>query len=118
MAIIYLVIFPGDICSLPADPSPCRAYIPSYYFDRATSSCLEFIWGGCAGNANRFSTKNECEQKCLRAARHFEVTLPPEVAEPMFSTPSHLPSAPAGPTSPVETSGQRRWGMYTTGKLH
>lgn len=101
------------------DPSLCRGFFPSYYFDRVTSSCLEFVWGGCAGNANRFSTKSECEQKCLHAARHFAVTILPETDVPMLSTPSDLPSTPARPAYPVETYGQRRWGgMYATGKLH
>ena len=24
----------------------CLAYIPRFYFDKSTSSCKEFIWGG------------------------------------------------------------------------
>lgn len=27
--------------------------------------CVEFIYGGCAGNSNNFETKEDCEQKCV-----------------------------------------------------
>uniref|UniRef100_A0A0K8R4Y0 Putative salivary kunitz domain protein n=1 Tax=Ixodes ricinus TaxID=34613 RepID=A0A0K8R4Y0_IXORI len=35
-------------CALPPDDGPCRARIPSYYFDNQT--CREFMYGGCEGN--------------------------------------------------------------------
>ena len=25
---------------------------------------MEFVWGGCGGNRNRFSSMNECEERC------------------------------------------------------
>lgn len=28
--------------------------------------CVEFIYGGCAGNSNNFETKEDCEEKCMR----------------------------------------------------
>ncbi|CDW53015.1 protein mig c; protein mig b; protein mig a [Trichuris trichiura] len=52
------------ICSLPRDTGPCRAYIPSFYFDQTTQRCLQFTYGGCQGNANRFTTKQECQAFC------------------------------------------------------
>jgi len=26
--------------------------------------CEPFIWGGCKGNKNRYSSKDDCEKKC------------------------------------------------------
>uniref|UniRef100_A0A0K8RDD3 Putative salivary kunitz domain protein n=1 Tax=Ixodes ricinus TaxID=34613 RepID=A0A0K8RDD3_IXORI len=49
-------------CSLPLDDGPCRARIPSYYFDNRT--CREFMYGGCEGNANNFETLEACQEAC------------------------------------------------------
>ncbi|GLH08258.1 Chymotrypsin inhibitor SCI-II [Gryllus bimaculatus] len=54
-------------CRLPSESGRCFAYIPSYYFNSATGSCEQFIYGGCGGNANRFSTVSDCEKRCLRS---------------------------------------------------
>lgn len=35
-----------------------------------------FAWGGCGGTANRFSTAEECEQKCLSGKASFASMLP------------------------------------------
>ncbi|EDV57659.2 uncharacterized protein Dere_GG16686 [Drosophila erecta] len=43
----------------------CKAYIPSWSYDSNNKQCVEFIYGGCGGNANRFGTKESCEEKCL-----------------------------------------------------
>lgn len=45
---------------------PCRALIPSYYYDRYTQSCLPFTYGGCRGNANNFETWEACDEACRR----------------------------------------------------
>jgi hypothetical protein len=55
---------PGPVCSLPADSGPCEAYMPSWYFNSETGQCEEFIYGGCEGNDNRFSTLEECSGVC------------------------------------------------------
>lgn len=51
-------------CSLPADPGPCRAAIPRYFFNSKTGVCEEFTYGGCDGNMNNFETLEECNQQC------------------------------------------------------
>jgi len=51
-----------DICRLPSSTGPCRAYIPSFYFDG--TGCTSFIYGGCDGNDNRFPTEEECLHVC------------------------------------------------------
>ncbi|XP_015036105.2 male accessory gland serine protease inhibitor-like isoform X2 [Drosophila pseudoobscura] len=43
----------------------CEAYIPSWSFDSKAKECVKFIYGGCGGNDNRFSSKEDCEAKCL-----------------------------------------------------
>jgi tissue factor pathway inhibitor len=48
-----------DICTLERDPGPCKAYIPSYFFNSASGQCEKFIYGGCGGNENRFSLLEE-----------------------------------------------------------
>ncbi|XP_077979849.1 uncharacterized protein LOC144435157 [Glandiceps talaboti] len=54
----------ADSCCLDADPGPCLAYFPMWYFDPRDNTCKEFIYGGCHGNDNRYETKQECESAC------------------------------------------------------
>ena len=51
-------------CSLDKMTGPCRAYMPSYYYDQSQGKCLRFIYGGCGGNGNRFQTVEDCEKQC------------------------------------------------------
>ncbi|XP_068619320.1 papilin [Battus philenor] len=53
-----------DVCRYPVDPGPCRSFESKFYFDAAYSRCQEFLYGGCHGGPNRFSTFEECEQVC------------------------------------------------------
>jgi hypothetical protein len=49
-------------CSMPFDPGPCMGAVPVFaYVDGA---CVERIYNGCQGNANRFSTVEECWYTC------------------------------------------------------
>ncbi|XP_006834353.1 PREDICTED: tissue factor pathway inhibitor 2 [Chrysochloris asiatica] len=54
----------SEICLLPLEVGPCRALIPSYYYDRYTQSCRKFMYGGCGGNANNFETWEACDKAC------------------------------------------------------
>lgn len=56
----------AEVCLLPRDVGPCRALFPSYYYDRYTQDCREFMYGGCKGNANNFETREACEDACWR----------------------------------------------------
>ena len=53
-----------DVCSLPIVTGPCEAYMSSWGYDATSRSCIHFGYGGCQGNGNRFSTKEECEARC------------------------------------------------------
>lgn len=55
-----------EICLLPQKVGPCRARIPSFYYDRYTQSCRQFMYGGCEGNANNFETWSACNEACWK----------------------------------------------------
>ncbi|ELU04243.1 hypothetical protein CAPTEDRAFT_219882 [Capitella teleta] len=62
-----------DVCSQSKDSGPCFAYIPSWYYEPMTGGCRQFVYGGCQGNDNRFSTHDECEETC---SEYIHVTMP------------------------------------------
>ena len=53
-----------DICALPLETGPCRAYIRRWGYDRRAGRCVQFIYGGCRGNQNRFISREACENFC------------------------------------------------------
>ncbi len=53
-----------SICELPPATGPCEAAMQRYYYDVEQGDCLEFIYGGCDGNANNFETYTACLQAC------------------------------------------------------
>lgn len=56
-------------CQLPPDAGSCFASIRQYYFNAQTQMCLDFIYGGCGGNQNRFISRDECERACSNVPR-------------------------------------------------
>ncbi|XP_011503578.1 PREDICTED: spondin-1 [Ceratosolen solmsi marchali] len=52
------------ICSEKLNQGPCRGYFEKWYFDSKHLVCLPFIYGGCRGNKNNFSTYEECKKIC------------------------------------------------------
>ncbi|XP_017007156.1 male accessory gland serine protease inhibitor-like [Drosophila takahashii] len=61
------------ICGLPHSRDgdverkiSCEAYFPSWSYDAGNNKCVEFIYGGCGGNENRFGSRKSCEEKCLQ----------------------------------------------------
>ncbi|XP_069673465.1 papilin isoform X4 [Periplaneta americana] len=54
-----------DVCNMPEETGLCRAYFPKWYYNPSLGSCQEFVYGGCGGNGNRFSSLEECETVCL-----------------------------------------------------
>uniref|UniRef100_A0A7I5EDG0 Papilin n=1 Tax=Haemonchus contortus TaxID=6289 RepID=A0A7I5EDG0_HAECO len=53
-------------CHLPLDVGKCQGSFDSWYYEMATGSCVEFKYSGCSGNANRFASREECENTCVR----------------------------------------------------
>jgi hypothetical protein len=52
------------ICALQPETGPCRAALPRWAFDVATSVCRQFVYGGCDGNANNFASQDACDAAC------------------------------------------------------
>lgn len=53
---------PPATCSLPFDPGECLE--GTQVFTMVSGSCVERTYSGCGGNANRFSTLEECLSVC------------------------------------------------------
>ncbi len=51
-------------CTMPAETGPCRARQLKWFYNPSTGRCEEFFWGGCAGNANRFNSRERCKKIC------------------------------------------------------
>ncbi|XP_042217502.1 kunitz-type serine protease inhibitor 6-like isoform X2 [Homarus americanus] len=56
-------LFP-NVCYDSPDPGPCRAFIPSYFYNPKTNICDCFVYGGCQGNDNRFPDLEQCLETC------------------------------------------------------
>ena len=52
-------------CFLPRRTGRCRAYFIRYFYDPDTSTCKQFVYGGCDGNNNNFLTKGQCVSRCV-----------------------------------------------------
>ncbi|KAM9723785.1 collagen alpha-6(VI) chain [Menidia menidia] len=53
------------LCQLESDSgTTCADYVQVWFFDQRLGACSPFWYGGCGGNANRFSTEHECFYTC------------------------------------------------------
>ena len=52
-------------CHMPAEPGMCMAYMPRFAFSPEDNKCVQFIYGGCGGNKNRFFSKDDCTFACF-----------------------------------------------------
>merc|ERR1712129_475861 len=56
----------ADLCTLQADVGTCKASFRRWYFDKTDGRCKRFVYGGCGGNANNFTSKRACRATCVR----------------------------------------------------
>lgn len=54
------------MCDLERDSGPCDNYHAVWYFEPVRRQCRRFLYGGCHGNGNRFSTEQQCRALCLQ----------------------------------------------------
>lgn len=64
--------FPLVFCSLERDngivcPGVQRGHhMEQFYYDAESNRCLHFVYNGCGGNGNRFSSLWECNTSCVK----------------------------------------------------
>ncbi|XP_026316323.1 papilin-like [Hyposmocoma kahamanoa] len=52
------------LCTLEAEPGPCRGAFKRFFWNNDEKECQEFIYGGCQGNNNNFETLQACRDTC------------------------------------------------------
>jgi hypothetical protein len=53
-----------DVCAFPKDVGRCRGRKIMFRYNQDEGRCELFLYGGCGGNANRFSTLLDCHERC------------------------------------------------------
>nr|CAD7457691.1 unnamed protein product [Timema tahoe] len=51
-------------CKFQKESGHCLGFNERYYYNLETMSCKEFIYGGCQGNCNRYSSYKKCMKAC------------------------------------------------------
>ncbi|XP_035209574.1 BPTI/Kunitz domain-containing protein-like [Stegodyphus dumicola] len=81
-------------CFQPPESGLCLAYFLSYYYNPSTRTCETFVYGGCQGNANRFTTFEQCMATCngtTATTIHFELITESNPSEKEVQDPCTLP---------------------------
>ena len=60
----YCLLSSENVCSLPMQRGNCRALLPMFGYDNTIGYCVQFMYGGCDGNGNRFQTIEDCLDRC------------------------------------------------------
>ncbi|XP_069360607.1 papilin isoform X3 [Maniola hyperantus] len=53
-----------DQCNLPIEQGSCAGNFARWGYDAERRRCEQFIWGGCEGNSNRFTSEAACKLRC------------------------------------------------------
>lgn len=62
-----------DRCKLPiflgGTQGRCQSPVENWFHDKGKGECVKHLYFGCAGNSNRFSTKEECLDLCVQEGK-------------------------------------------------
>nr|XP_054927957.1 amblin-like [Dermacentor andersoni] len=58
------LVRPREVCSLKPKAGLCHEFRPSWYYDVEHDRCRGFIYSGCDGNLNRFTSCEKCMKRC------------------------------------------------------
>ncbi|XP_041820381.1 collagen alpha-1(VII) chain [Chelmon rostratus] len=63
-----------DRCLEPMSEGACSEYVLLWYFHPRLGECRPFVYGGCGGSRNRFSSRQECQSWCAveRRGRRYQ----------------------------------------------
>ncbi|CAI4225042.1 unnamed protein product [Auanema sp. JU1783] len=53
-----------ELCQLPEEKGSCFGSILRWRYNTETSGCVAFLFSGCDGNANHFTSLESCERAC------------------------------------------------------
>ncbi|XP_058841909.1 collagen alpha-1(VII) chain isoform X4 [Acipenser ruthenus] len=56
-------------CNQPMNEGSCFHYTLLWYYHPKSNECRPFVYGGCGGNRNRFTSKQECDLQCKKEKR-------------------------------------------------
>ncbi|CAG9833507.1 unnamed protein product [Diabrotica balteata] len=51
-------------CKLPISLGTCNKGLRQWFYDHTKHTCVQYVYGGCLGNSNRFNTRDECLKLC------------------------------------------------------
>uniref|UniRef100_A0A672H160 BPTI/Kunitz inhibitor domain-containing protein n=1 Tax=Salarias fasciatus TaxID=181472 RepID=A0A672H160_SALFA len=58
------VISAAARCLQPMSEGGCSDFALFWYFHAGSAECRPFVYGGCGGTQNRFSSRRECQSLC------------------------------------------------------
>ncbi|XP_078313590.1 uncharacterized protein LOC111130469 isoform X3 [Crassostrea virginica] len=87
-------------CLLPVDRGSCNNMTIMYHYDVTISDCRPFRYYGCTGNGNRFSSGQECRERCWDRYNIIPTGRPPVTWRPTY--PTERPPVTQRPTYPTE----------------
>lgn len=57
-----------DACAVVQNEGSCQEYSLKWSYNKVEKTCVQFWYGGCGGNSNRFETQEACEAMCLASS--------------------------------------------------